>query len=393
VPDYGITPTGFVRKTAENIFDEMADDLRAAIAPDIDTSPEAVLGQLLAAIAAQLGQPWEVLEAAYNGRSRAAAGGAQLAATCALTGTIKRARTKGTVPLRLTVAASTTIPAGSVAQVLGQPTNRWVTLEAAANATGSPAFVTVDGEAQTAGAVPANAGTITVIATPVSGWTAVTNLVDAVPGLDDETDPELRARTEQELARGGTSPADALRAALLNPNNVPGVLQVIVTPNDTDFVDADGRPPHSVECLVLGGEDQDIADAIWANKATGIQTYGGTSTTTLDADGTSRAVRYSRPTLRNVWVVIELKRDASTYAGDAAVKSAVQAWHDANLRMGQPVLMWQVGRLAGVAGVTNVVSVKLGLAAPPDVVEADLEVGPRDLADLDTSRITVSVLG
>jgi uncharacterized phage protein gp47/JayE len=394
VPDFGITPTGFVRKTVEDIVGEIADDLRADIAPDIDTSAESLLGQIIAPFATQLGAVWEGLEAAYNGRSRAAAGGAQLVATCALTGTVKRARTKGTVPLRLTVAAMSTVPAGSVAQVDGQPTNRWVTLADAVNATGAPAQRTVDAEAQTAGAVPANASTITVIATPVSGWTAVTNDADATPGLDDETDPQLRARTEASLATGGTSPTDALRAALLDPRTVPGVLQVVVTPNDTDFADDQNRPPHSVECLVLGGDDQVIADAIWANKASGIQAYGSSTWTVLDADGASHVVRFSRPTTRSVHVVIELRRDASTYAGDAAVKSAVQAWHDANLRMGQPVLLARVSSLAlAVAGVTNVVRVLLGLAEPPDVGAADLEVGPRDLADLDTANIDVTVLG
>jgi uncharacterized phage protein gp47/JayE len=390
---FGITAEGFVRKTAEDILAEMTADLRADVDPAVDTSAESVIGQLLAPFVAQLAPVWELGEAAYNGRSRAGASGAQLTATCALTGTERAARTKGAVTLTLTVAAMHTIPPGSVAHVDGQPTNRWVTLEAAVNATGAPVTRDVAAEAETAGAIPANAATITAIATPVSGWTAVTNALDAVPGFDDETDPELRARTELELSSGGTSPADALRADLLDQDNVPGVLQVIVTPNDTDFADDQNRPPHSVECLVLGGDDQDIADTIWASKASGIRAYGGTTTSVLDADGASHVVQFSRPSIRDVWVAIELKRNASTYAGNGAVASAVQAWHDANLRMGSPVLLARVSSLTlSVAGVTDVVSVKLGFAEL-DVSAANLEVGPRDLADLDTARIAVTALG
>ena len=44
--------------------------------------------------------------------------------------------------------------------------------------------------------------------------------------------------------------------------------------NDSNVVDAAGRPPHSVEVVVDGGSNTDIAAQILATKSGGINTYG-----------------------------------------------------------------------------------------------------------------------
>ena len=208
---------------------------------------------------------------------------------------LRRGAQLGRVRLALTVAAGATVPAGSVADVLSDPTSRWVTLTDAVNATASQATVTVEAEQETAGTLPAAATTISHIATPVAGWVSVTNLAAASPGIAADTDPVLRRRAETELQGVGTTPAEAIRAALLR---VPLVAEVVVWENTSDLTDADSRPPHSVEAMVRGGDDNAIAAVLWATKARGIATHGSTSATVLDEQGREYLSRIRRNSQR-----------------------------------------------------------------------------------------------
>lgn len=384
---FGLTPEGFVAKTLEDVLAEVEAAQRGAIAADLDTSAETLVGQLNAAVCTPIAEVWELGEAVYQARSRRGAAAAQLDELGALTGALRRAASAGTVTLTVTLAAGATLPAGSVAHVAGQPTNRWVTAAPVTNGGGAPAAQPVAAVAETAGRVAANAGTVTAIATPVAGWTAVTNALDATPGRDADADPIYRLRQRLELARAGTSPLDALRADLLALADVD---EVAVHENATDYVDAGGRPPHSVECVVRGGATAAaVALRIWQAKAAGIATHGSTSTTIVDASGASRVVWHTPAVVVPVWVTLRLAVDPNTYAGDAAVKAAVAAWGDANQRLGAPVLAARLGCVAlDLAGVGDVAAVYLG-TAPGPTIPGNLPVGPAEVAELDTTRVAL----
>ena len=320
----GLGSTGWVPKTVNELRQEAEETIRTALGDDVDVSAESVFGPLIAALATKLGELWELVGSVYNARVPAGASGAALEALCELApGIERRAATKGTVTLSVTLNAGVTLPTGSRASVSGEPSNAWVTTEDVTNSTGSPATVSVAAEALDAGRTPANAGTITAIATPVTGWTAVTNAADATPGLEIETDAELRLRREQRLQRAGSSPLEAIAAQVAE---VDGVTQAIAWENATDYTDAFGRPPHSVEVMVLGGDSEDIARAIWAAKAAGIQTYGTESVVTFADDrGVTRSVYFSRPTSLSAYATLLIITDPATYAGDAAVETAFLA--------------------------------------------------------------------
>lgn len=320
----GLGSTGWVPKTVEELRVEAEDLIRAAQGDDVDVSAEGVYGPLIAALATKLGELWELVGSVYNARVPAGASGAALEALCELApGIERRAATKGTVTLSVTLNAGVTLPAGSRAHVAGEPTNAWVTTASVTNSGGSPATVTVAAEALDAGRTLANTGTITSIATPVTGWTAVTNAADATPGEEIETDAALRLRREQRLQRAGSSPLDAVAAQVAE---VTGVTQCIAWENATDYTDSFGRPPHSVEVMVLGGDSEDIARAIWAAKAAGIQTYGTESVVTFADDrGVTRSVYFSRPTSLSAYARLLIITDPATYAGDAAVETAFLA--------------------------------------------------------------------
>ena len=65
--------------------------------------------------------------------------------------------------------------------------------------------------------------------------------------------------------------------------------------NDTDETNASGLPPHSIELVVYGGLDEEIAKAIHRRKGAGIQTYGNVTVPVVDAAGNIKNISFSRP--------------------------------------------------------------------------------------------------
>lgn len=386
----GLTPTGFDRKTQEEILAELNTDMKTQIDSRLNTQPEEPLGQINGIFSSKLSELWELAEAINAGRFPDSSSGFQLDQVSSITGTLRGPATKGTVTLTVTATGPVTIPAGSIVQVLGDDTNRWVTLtEVVFVGAGS---TTVAAEAQLAGVFVANTATITVIVTPVAGWSAVTNLAPAVPGAAVDTDPQLRVRRLNELAIAGSATVDAIRADLLQ---VDDVTSVTIFHNPTNFVDADGLPPHAVEALVRGGVDQDVGDALFATIAAGIEPFGTTQTTVIDTQGFSHFVSFSRPSEIDILVEIDLLIDVQSYpsGGDALVQDAIAEYIN-SLPVGFDVFLAQLnGPAIGAAdGIHNVTGLRIGSVLPVVApVASDYLILARQLATMTAStNVTVT---
>lgn len=386
----GLTATGFERKTLEELLDELSTEAKTRIDSRLNTQPEEPIGQLFGIFASKLAELWELAEAVNAGRFPATASGFQLDQVASITGTLRDPATKGTVSLDLTASGPTTIPAGSIAQVLGDDDNRWVTLE-------DVVFVgagtqSVEAEAEVAGTIVANSSTITVIVTPVAGWTAVTNPAPAIPGTEIDTDAELRTRREDELAIAGSATVDAIRADLLQ---VEDVTSVTVFDNRTNVVDSDGLPPHSVEALVLGGTDADVAAALFATIAAGIETFGTTTENVTDSQGFVHAISFTRPTEIDLLVEVDLLILASEYpaGGDDLVADAIASYVN-SLAVGYDGFQSQISGVAidAASGILSVTAVRIGSVSPAIApVASDYTILARQLATMSAStNVTVA---
>jgi uncharacterized phage protein gp47/JayE len=385
----GLESTGWVPKTVTEIREEIATDLRDALGVDVDVSAESVLGELVAVQATKLAELWELVGAIYAARTPSGASGAGLDTICEVSpGIAREAATKGTVTLRVALTDTTSLPAGTRAHVAGDPSNVWVTTATVTGFGVGSALYNVSAEALLAGRVLAPAGTITAIATPVSGWTSVTNILDATPGTDTETDAPLRVRRAQSLQRNASSPVEAIAAQVAE---VSGVTQVTVWENATDYTDAEGRPPHSVEVLALGATDEAVARAVWAAKAAGIASYGSTSSTFTDARGVSRTASFSRPTSLLMYATVEVEIDPAAYEGEAAIKAAIVA-ATASLRAGETVLISDLILAArAVPGVLDAYVWIGTLSTFFTQARTNLTPGPRARCVFDTGRVVVTV--
>jgi hypothetical protein len=404
---FGVTPEGFRSKTLEEIRAELEAELRELFGDEINLSSSSRWGQFVGIFSSKVRELWELAASVYASADPDRASDAALEAVAALTGTVRRAASRSVVTASVTVEPGTYAAGSLVANVQGRPAIRFRNRDEVVNATGGALVVSAVFEAESTGPVEASAGTLTAIATPVSGWSAITNAADAVEGRNAETDEELRRRRLEELTLSPGSALDAIRVALLRlegegEDEEARVVSVTMFENDTDTVDGLGLPPHSFEALVHDGtqdgsavSDAVIGAAIWEVKPGGIRAHGTTAVTVQDSQGTDRVVRFSRPETIAAYLEIDLETDEELgWDPDASpqlVAEAVAEWGDVNIRVGNPLRLSALNvPIFTVAGVVDVLEIRAGFTASP-VGTTNLTAGARDLIDLDTSRVAVSV--
>lgn len=354
---YGVTDDGFSSKPLEVIVEEIQDSVKADIDPGINTSATSVAGQFIGIVAAVASEVWEAMEATHSSFDPEQASGLFLDFLASLTGTLREPATYSTVTATLNLNNGTTVPAGSQAYVSGNTAAVFETLADATNSSGIAANVSVAMRATTTGPVVANAGTLTVILTPVAGWNSITNAADATLGVDEETDAELRLRREEELRATGAASVEAIRADLLA---VTGVEEVYIFENTTLITDGTGLPGKAFECLVLGGDAADVAEQIFLSKAAGIQAFGDETEVVVDSQGFNHTIQFTRPTEKVILFRVELTKDATYPAGgDADVRTAIFTQADDELGIGDDIIISRYyDPVFGISGVTDVTVLK-----------------------------------
>ena len=145
-------------------------------------------------------------------------------------------------------------------------------------------------------------GVITGIVKADAGLLSVVNLCGYVPGNNEETDSEFRQSYTDKIFNRSSMMLESIRSAILN--NVQGVVSVAPYENATNEVDALGRPPHSIEIVVDGGDSTKIAQQILANKAGGIATFGNVVVTLPGLYDEDIPVRFNRPQTVYVWMQV-----------------------------------------------------------------------------------------
>lgn len=451
--DIGLTADGFFTPTVNEVIDGMSVALRAVFGASLRLGNTTIFGQIVAILAEQLRLLWETSQSVYSSQDPDAAAGAALDAVSALTGTLRPGAQASLVVLTCAGVPATLIPTGSVAStasthkkfgttadviiatlatwagsttygVGARVTNASRAYECTSAGTsagsGGPTSTAtsivdsgaiwqyigegvgaVDADAQSLelGPIAGTALDISVRETAIVGWSSVLNLADALPGRAIATDSELRLLREAELAGGGASTPDALRSVLLELTG-GNVESVSVFYNVTDTTDVDGVPPHSVEALVQlpvgASNDQLVFDTLFENVAAGIRTHGTSVGASLDSEGTSHVMKFTRPEEKTIYVDITLIVDPLAYPsdGDAQVKQAIADYGLTQLG-GMDAVAARIGaRAFQVPGVLDIPrSGSLGgtlikITASP-TADTTIAISRRQIARYSTSRVTV----
>ena len=199
---------------------------------------------------------------------------------------------------------------------------------------GSP----VNFECTQTGEITPAIGDLTDIVTTYAGWDSVSNNVAANTGRLAESDTELRQRWNNSLYTRSMGMTDSIASALMTLN---GVTSAYVYENDQDTTDADGRPPHSIEAVVNGGESDEIGLTIWQKKAAGIDTYGSESVSIIDSQGFPHTINYNRPLVVRVWLditVTEYPEESLPPNASALIAQAALNYGD-SLTVGNDVIL------------------------------------------------------
>jgi uncharacterized phage protein gp47/JayE len=337
-----LTAQGYVALTVADYVAALNTAVLTNVDGGLDLDPDQPLGQLIGIVAETYAELDEAVATIYNMLNPAAAEGNFLDNLAAISGTKRTVAQYAKVTAQATLNASTTLSAGAVASVANQPANRWVLMADITNSGGSPAAISGVWRSETPGAFVANASTLTVIATPSIGWTAINNTDASTGGSDTETDTELRITRDAELAGEGSSDIDAIRAKVLAVVTAAYPAgNVFVFENDTLVTDANGLPGKAFRVVVWDNNlaaNVDIANAIWTAKPAGILAYGGTAVNITDSSGNTQTVSFDRATTKRLYVSCTTTPSSLTTTQQTAVKNAIVAYAAATFNLGVSVI-------------------------------------------------------
>lgn len=159
----------------------------------------------------------------------------------------------------------------------------------------------------TAGKMEIPVNTVTNIVTPINGWESVTNTKILSTGRNDETDAELRQRWSLSVYQKASNMLEAIQANVFR--RITGVVACVAYENNTDIVDIYGRLPHSIEVIVDGGDEQDIAEMIFRYTCGGIDFNGAISKEVTDVANVKHIVKFNRPTEIKIWLKFNITKN------------------------------------------------------------------------------------
>ncbi|KDN58440.1 baseplate J/gp47 family protein [Exiguobacterium sp. AB2] len=388
----GVTEVGFKRPNYSEVRGDMDNRAKELFGDDVNTSDKGVLGILNGLFGWFFAKLWEVAENVYNSAFVSKADGVSLDRLGNNIGITRQSEQYAYVTLTITGDSGTEVPAGFLVQ-----TESGILFETTYDvAIGTGGTVDVEASADQPG-ISGNVGSgmLTVITTPITGVTSVTNGNPALNGRNYETDEDFRARYDQSLAQGGASTLEALRASVLD---LPGVQTVLIEENDT-MTELNGVPPKSFATFVFGGTDSAIAQTIYDTKPAGIRAFGEIETVIADSMGGAHIIGFDRPETVEVYVDVTLVTNEFFPAdGYAKVETNIVKYiggtdADGNgylgLGLGDDVILTRIVAAAHqVDGIEDVV-VKLG-TTPAPTGTSNIAISSRQVAKTDALKVTVS---
>lgn len=333
-----ITAQGYEALRASDWLRLLRSDVEAFVLEEyeqnIDWQEDLLLNGLVAIVAQRLGQLSELSKAIYDATDPNNASGAQLDALASMLRVYRQAPTASVAQLTLSGVSGTVVPAGK--QAFGNNV-LWTLLE----------DVTIPGKGQAVcavtGPIEAAIGEIVTIASPVVGWSGVTNLRAAIPGQDAESDADLRLRRDTRLRAADGRSLDAVRTALLALDFVESALVIDNPDAEPAVVRGETMPGCSMLAVVYPDPATDerrteLAIALYKAAPFGIELVGDEAADVIGVDLNPKEVRWSVATE----VVIPIDFVVTLYTGAALVDvtADITAAVDAyllSLRPGDPI--------------------------------------------------------
>lgn len=313
--------TGFSVSETSDIRDEVAQDWVEAFKeqgrPDLNTDPETPQGQIIDSQTAAIHQKDVELAFLAQQFNPQTASGRWQDALAKIYFISRKPAINSTCVCTLTGINGTTVTAGALIRSTYDQT-LWSLNED--TTIGSNGTTTATFTCQSEGAIQAGVATLTQIVTTVPGWDAVTNSTAAEVGQLVDSQAAFETRRYQSVALNGRSTTAAVYARVAEVNNV---IAAYVTDNKTNVnktVDGYTLSPHSIYVAAIGGDDDDIAKAIYNSVSAGCDYNGNTTVNVTDPNtGAVEAVTFMRPTQLPLYVKVTLQDDGNLPDGYKAI--------------------------------------------------------------------------
>lgn len=229
-------------------------------------------------------------------------------------------------------------------------------------------YMPVTATSRTFSAVVQATNDLNVIQSPTLGWFEVYNPYDSIASTNIETDSELRDRYKFSKSFIQTGNREAMYTALYS---LSGVRYVNIQENIQD-IPFEGRSAHGIVVTVLGGDEQEVAQAIDKYRAFSY-TDGNIEVGLFDINGTPYAVRFNRPEIIPIQIKLSLTTDTNVFPTDGILRiqnalidyiSKLNVGEDViwsklftpiNSVNGQSVNSLQIGKVGGSLGTENIV--------------------------------------
>ena len=385
--EYGITEQGFKLKTRDIIKSEMEQRAIEKFGNTINLNENSPLGILIGLLSYQYEDSWIDSQLNYNSQFIETATGQSLDYVANFIGLSRKLATKSTGTIKITGDEGSIVPIDFVVSTGNEILFKTLNTEEVIIGVGG--FVTLSIQAVEEGKNGNVAiGLIDNIVNPVFGITSVTNELATQGGDETENDSELRNRYKASLDRAGGSTVNSIRANVLEKTDVSAC---IVLENDTNTVDGDGLPPKSIGVIVVGGVNQDIAEAIFEKKACGIETYGNISVNVLDDSGITKVIDFSRGTQVEIYADLTLTTNTNfPVNGNDLVIEAIQEYINDELSLGEDVIFNKVVTriICYVHGVDDV-SLTIG-TTPSPVGTSNVVIAPTEVANILAENVVIT---
>lgn len=390
----GLTKNGFNRKTYEELLTDMSNSAKEKFGQDANVTERSVLGILIRVMSWFLSLLWQEVEHTYHSNYRKTAEGHQLDMLVPYAGISRRLAEYSYGYVQFTGVTGTVIPSGFA--VGTDKDIEFFTIEDCEIDHNNQALAKITSSLPgKINNTPAN--TIVNIMNPTMNVESVNNPSPTEGGKDAEADTELRRRadlTAEGVISGTTA---AIRSELLRTENVRSAK---VIENFTDYVDQYGTPPRSIQAIVLGGTNEDIAHSVHRKKAAGIQPYGSTYVQIKDESGFNKTIGFTRAEEIILSIKVEVKIDQFfPVDGVKKVKTAViqyiggideDLYMYGGLNMGEKVIHARLtSKVFAVEGVLDV-DIFISTNGGAKYTQENITVAMQQVAQVNANNIEVT---
>ena len=272
--------TGLVAEETSVVRAKIAQEWKNAFATDprlpvLDTNPETPAGQLIdgqTALASEKDNDMVYIANMFNPKNATGVWQDALAAIYFLS---RKIALPTYVTCQVRGAYGTTIPYGA----LVQDVNGYTFLNTSVVVIGSSGTANIYVRCTETGAVEVAPNTVTQIVTTVPGWDSVTNPSAGVTGRDEESQAAFENRRAGSVGKNSHGAVASIYGTIADLNNVVAVLVLENTTNADKTIKGVTLAGHSVYISVYGGDNTDIARAIYNKIDGGVGTQGNTMLT------------------------------------------------------------------------------------------------------------------